>query len=312
MSLLLVLIGLTLLVVGGELLVRGSVGLSIKFNISKAVIGMTVVSFATSAPELIVSLKSALNNHADIALGNVIGSNISNIILILGATTIIAPLLVNKYFYKLNWPTMILLTGLLYWFLRNDAVVSRFEGFILFVLLIIFILILIKKSKSLDVEITEMDEFLNEKSVSKIVFSFIFGGSALYFGSELLIEGAIKMANYLEVSERIISISVIAIGTSIPEAATSIIAAIRKEKSISLGNLIGSNIFNIGSVIGLTAMIHPIPLIDKKLIDIDMIWLLSFSILLLPLVLLPKKYEISRHKGIVLLIFYGIFLYLVF
>jgi len=312
MSLLYVILGFFLLVIGGELLVKASVGLSFKFNISKAVIGMTVVSFATSAPEMIVSLKSALDNHSDIALGNVIGSNIANIVLVLGLTTVIAPLFVNKYFYKLNWPTMMLFTILAYWFLKNDGIISRTEGLILFLLLITFILILIKKARVLGIGIEEINENLKKSSNLKIGIWFLIGGIVLWFGSELLIDGAIKMANYLNVSERLISVSVIAVGTSIPEAATSIIAAIRKEKSISLGNLIGSNIFNIGSVLGITAMVRPIPLLDHKLLNIDMIWLLAFSFILLPLVFLPKSYKISRYKGAFLLISYAIFLYIVF
>ena len=229
MSLVYVVLGFVLLVVGGELLVKGSVGLSYKFNISKAVIGMTVVSFATSAPELIVSLKSALNGHSDIALGNIIGSNIANIVLVLGLTAVIAPLFVNKYFYKLNWPAMLLFTIATYWFLKNDNILSTFEGAILLISLIIFIGILIKKAKVLGVDIEEIDELLNESSGFRIALWFLIGGVALWGGSELLISGAIDMANYLNVSERVISISVIAIGTSVPEAATSIIAAIRKE-----------------------------------------------------------------------------------
>jgi len=272
MSLVFVLLGFVLLVLGGELLVKASVGLSFKINISKAVIGMTVVSFATSLPELLVSMQAALNGHSDIALGNVIGSNIANIVLVLGLTTIIAPLFVNKYFYKLNWPVMVAFTVLLFWFLYNDNIVSRLEGLILMLLLLFFIYILVRKAKVLGVGIEEIDEDLTESSSLRIGLWFLIGGVALWGGSELLIDGAIKMAESLKVSERVISLSVVAIGTSIPEMATSIIAAVKKEKSISLGNLIGSNIFNIGSVIGITAMVRPIPLMDSKLLNNDMIW----------------------------------------
>ena len=309
MSYIFVLLGFVLLILGGELLVKASVGLSFKFNFSKAVIGMTVVSFATSAPELLVSLEAALNGHSDIALGNVIGSNIANIVLVLGVTSLIAPLFVNKYFYKLNWPTMLVFTVLLYWFLYNDKVISQVEGIILMGLLVGFILILVKKATVLGVGIEEIDASLTEKSNLRIGLWFLIGGIALWGGSELLIDGAISMAKDFNISERIISISVVAVGTSIPEMATSIIAAVKKEKSISLGNLIGSNIFNIGSVIGITAIIKPIPLVDSKLLNNDMIWLLCFSILLLPLVFLPKSYKISRYKGAFLLISYILFLY---
>jgi len=312
MSLLFVLLGFVLLVLGGELLVKASVGLSFKFNISKAVIGMTVVSFATSAPELLVSMQAALNGHSDIALGNVIGSNIANIVLVLGVTTLIAPLFVNKYFYKLNWPTMMGFTVLLYWFLYNDMIISQIEGIILMLLLVAFIFVLVKKAKVLGVGIEEIDEALTESSHFKIGLWFFIGGLALWGGSELLIDGAITMAKDFNISERIISISVVAVGTSIPEMATSIIAAVKKEKSISLGNLIGSNIFNIGSVLGITAIVKPIPLFDQKLLSNDMLWLLCFSILLLPLVFLPKSFKISRYKGAFLLITYMLFFYLSF
>ncbi|MFK5891381.1 MAG: calcium/sodium antiporter [Flavobacteriaceae bacterium] len=312
MSLVFVLLGFVLLVLGGELLVKASVGLSFKFNISKAVIGMTVVSFATSVPELLVSMQAALNGHSDIALGNVIGSNIANIVLVLGVTTLIAPLFVNKYFYKLNWPTMMTFTVLLFWFLYNDNQISRFEGLILLSLLILFIYILVRKAKVLGVGIEEINEDLTESSNLKIGLWFLIGGVALWGGAELLIDGAITMAKEFNISERIISISVVAIGTSIPELATSIIAAVKKEKSISLGNLIGSNIFNIGSVVGLTAIVSPIPLLDQKLLNNDMVWLLGFSLILLPLVFLPKSYKISRYKGAFLLMTYILFLYIIF
>jgi cation:H+ antiporter len=312
MSLLFVLLGFVLLVLGGELLVKASVGLSFKFNISKAVIGMTVVSFATSAPELLVSMQAALNGHSDIALGNVIGSNIANIVLVLGVTTLIAPLFVNKYFYKLNWPTMLAFTVLLYWFLYSDSLISRVEGMVLLLLLFLFIAVLVRKAKVLDVGLEDIDESLTKSSSLKIALWFLLGGVALWGGSELLIDGAIRLAESLKISERVISISVVAVGTSIPEMATSIIAALKKEKSISLGNLIGSNIFNIGSVVGLTAIVSPIPLLDQKLLNNDMIWLLGFSFLLLPLVFLPKRYKISRYKGAFLLITYALFLYIVF
>jgi len=312
MSVLYVFLGFVLLVLGGEFLVKASVGLSFKFNISKAVIGMTVVSFATSAPELLVSMQAALNGHSDIALGNVIGSNIANIVLVLGVTTLIAPLFVNKYFYKLNWPTMLAFTVLLYWFLYSDSLISRVEGMVLLLLLFLFIAVLVRKAKVLDVGLEDIDESLTESSNVKIALWFLVGGVALWGGSELLIDGAIQLAESLKISERVISISIVAVGTSIPEMATSIIAALKKEKSISLGNLIGSNIFNIGSVIGLTAIVSPIPLLDQKLLNNDMIWLLGFSFLLLPLVFLPKRYKISRYKGAFLLITYALFLYIVF
>lgn len=312
MSLLWVILGLILLVVGGEFLVRSSVALSFKLNISKLVIGMTVVSFATSAPELLVSLQAALDGFSDIALGNVIGSNIANIGLVLGITAIISPLTISKDFYKLNWPMMMLLSGALYFLLKSGNVLDFNEGLVLFVSLIIFLYILIKSSKN-DLSSTEdVDENLQTTSNFKIVIWLLIGAAALYFGSEWLVFGAKEMALSLGVSARVISVTMVAIGTSVPELAASVIAALKKEKAISLGNLIGSNIFNIASVLGLTAMIQPITVDNSKILSEDIFWMLGFSAVLIPLMLIPKRFEIGRIKGLIILSAYLIFIFLAF
>ncbi|MDX5586024.1 MAG: calcium/sodium antiporter [Aureibaculum sp.] len=313
MSILFIILGFLLLVLGGEFLVRSSVGLSFKLNLSKLVIGMTVVSFATSAPELLVSLQAALSGSEDLALGNVIGSNIANIALVLGITAIISPLVVGTDFYKMNWPAMMIFSIVLYFFLKNDLVLSRFEGIILFVSLIGFIILMIMKAKiDKTIKVEEVDETLMETSYAKIFIWLVIGAVALYFGSDFLVDGSKEIALNLGVSERVIGLSVVAVGTSVPELAASIIAAKRGEKAISLGNLIGSNIFNIGSVLGLTAMIKPIQVIDKGIITKDIFWMIAIAAILIPLVLLPKKYKISRLKGILLLSVYIIFLYIEF
>ena len=308
--------GLLLLILGGEMLVKSSVGLSFKMNLSKLIIGMTVVSFATSAPELIVSLKAALDNHPAIALGNVIGSNIANIALVLGLTAIIAPLTVSKDFYKMNWPMLALVSVVLYFFLKNDLLLSRIEGGILFASLLVFIYLMIaqhRKQKE-TFEDDEIDDALAKVGYGKIFIWLVIGGVALWLGSEWLVKGAIAIAKKFEVSERVISVSMIALGTSIPELSASIIAALKKEKAISLGNLIGSNIFNIASVLGLTALIKPIPVQagDLALLDFDIFWMLAISLGLLPLVLLPKKLEINWIKGLTLFLVYITFIYLTF
>jgi cation:H+ antiporter len=170
MSVFLVIVGLVLLVVGGDFLVRASVGLSFKLKISKLVIGMTVVSFATSAPELLVSLQAALDGVSDIALGNVIGSNIANIGLVLGITAIISPLIIDKDFYRLNWPMMMLASFVLYFFLKNDLVLSAVEGAIMFIGLILFLIVLIRSSrKSTKANIDDVDDSLAVVSNFKIV-----------------------------------------------------------------------------------------------------------------------------------------------
>tara|TARA_R110002073_G_scaffold57778_4_gene146718 strand:+ start:134263 stop:135228 length:966 start_codon:yes stop_codon:yes gene_type:complete len=316
MSIFFLIAGFLLLVLGGEFLVRSSVGLSFKLNLSKLVIGMTVVSFATSAPELIVSLKAALDGHPDLALSNVVGSNIANIALVLGITAIIFPLSVDKDFYKMNWPVMILLSLALYFFLMNDYVLSSTEGLLLFISLFVFVFFMIRKSRRLGKEqvdeVGEVDEALRETSNVKIAIWLVIGGLALWGGSELLVKGAVDIAEKLGISERIIGVSMVALGTSVPELAASVIAALRQEKAISLGNLIGSNIFNIASVLGLTAMIQPIKIVDKGLLSNDIVWMIAIAVLLLPLVFLPKKLEISRFKGLILFAAYIAFIYLSF
>ena len=313
MSLIWVLLGLVLLVVGGEFLVRSSVAISLKFNISKLVIGMTVVSFATSAPELLVSLQAALNGSSDIALGNVIGSNIANIGLVLGITAVISPLVIDKNFYKLNWPMMMLVSVVLYFMLQSGNILNRWEGLALFISLIVFLYILITRSKKEpEMQIEDVDDTLQTTSGFKIIVWLLIGGVALYFGSDWLVLGAKDMALSFGISERVISVTMVAVGTSVPELAASVIAALKKEKAISLGNLIGSNIFNITSVLGITAMILPIEVHNVKILTNDMFWMIGFAAVLIPLVFLPKKLEIGRMKGLLLIGAYVIFIFLTF
>ena len=313
MSVFLVIVGLALLVIGGNFLVRASVGLSFKLKISKLVIGMTVVSFATSAPELLVSLQAALDGVSDIALGNVIGSNIANIGLVLGITAIISPLAVDKDFYKLNWPMMMLASFVLYFFLKNDLVLSALEGAIMFVALIVFLIVLIKSSrKSTKANIDEVDDSLAVVSNFKIVMWLLIGAAGLYFGSDWLVKGAKQLAEKVGVSDYAISVTVIAIGTSVPELAASVIAALKKERAISLGNLIGSNIFNIASVLGLTAMIKPIVVNPDtpQILSTNIFWMIGFAAVLIPLMLIPKRFEIGRLKGVLLFGSYLVFIYI--
>ena len=312
MSIFYVITGLLLLVLGGEFLVKSSIGLSLKFNISKMVIGMTVVSFATSAPELLVSLHAALEGSPAIAINNVIGSNIANIGLVLGITAIIGPIIVRKDFYKMNWPVMMLFSIVLYYFLWNDTFLSQREGFLLLLGLIVFLAVLIRKARQEEISLEEIDATIAEIGFSKIIICLLIGGVALYFGSEFLVDGAKDIAKNLGVSEGVISITMIAIGTSVPELAASIIAAMKGEKAISLGNLIGSNIFNIGSVLGITALIKEIPVTEPQILARDIFWMLGFAASLIPLVFIPKRFFLSRFKGIVLFLGYGLFIYLVF
>ena len=310
MDIILMLLGFGLLVIGGEFLVRASVALSFKFNISKMVIGLTVVSFATSLPELLVSLNAALNDSPSIAINNVIGSNIANIGLVLGITALIGTIYVDKTFYKINWPAMMVFSFLLYYFLYNDFKLDAVEGAVLFLSLLLFIAYLLKQSDGIETD--DSIDTLTMISNFKIVIWLMIGGVALFFGAKWLVDGAVVIAQKIGVSEAVISVSIIAVGTSIPELAASVIAVIRKEKAISLGNLIGSNIFNIGSVLGLTAMIKPIVVEDTEILSRDVVWMLLFAGVLLPLTLFFKRHEIKKIEGFLLVFLYGVFIYTVF
>jgi cation:H+ antiporter len=313
MSIFYLLIGLVLLVIGGEFLVRSSVGLSLKLHLSKMIIGLTVVSFATSAPELIVSVQSALDGLSGLALGNVIGSNIANIALVLGATALIAPLAIDKDFFKFNWPWMMGFSILLYILLQSGYNLVRWEGAVLLGAIVVFLILLIRRARK-NPEATDLEEELQEAKWWKIFLFLFLGGIALWQGSELLVQGAVDIAAKLGIPESIIAVSVVAVGTSVPELAASIIAALKKEKAISLGNLIGSNIFNIGSVLGITALIQPIQIEEKGmgLLTNDIYWMLGIAFALLPLAFLPKAYRISRYKGVLYLAIYLLFIYSAF
>ena len=314
MSILFILLGLTLLVVGGEFLVRSSVALSFRLKLSKMVIGLTVVSFATSAPELLVSIQAALQGLSDISLGNVIGSNIANIGLVLGVTAIISPLAIDRDFYKFNWPVMMLFSVALYFLLKSNMELSRLEGGAFIAMLIVYLVVLIGRAKRAKKSSSEdtIDSSLSKVTAFKIILWLLIGGIALWGGSELLVKGAVELATNLGVSERVISVTMIAIGTSIPELAASVIAALKKEKALSLGNLIGSNIFNIGSVLGITAILQPIRVVSTKVVTNDIFWMLAFAAVLIPVAFIPKKFTIGRYKGLLIVIGYAFFISLIF
>jgi len=300
-------IGLVLLIKGGELLFDGSIAFSLKMDIPKFIVGMTVVSIATSAPEFIVSIQAALMNYPDLALGNVIGSNLANIALVLGIIIIITPIKVDKLFYKIDWPVMMVVTLIFVFLVSKDNSLGKMDGIILLILLIIYFIFLFFFQRN-RIDDSEVNSFTSDFSFYKIFSLMLFGAFLLWLGSEVLIKGSINLATQLGISERIISVSIIAFGTSIPELSTSIIAIINKEKGISIGNLIGSNIIDMLGVIGITVIIAPIANIDQGFIKNDLIWMISVAFLLLPLLFLNKKLEFGRIEGIVLIIIYLIFI----
>ena len=305
-------LGFILLAIGGRFILRSAIAISLRFNISKVVIGMTVVAFATSLPELLVSLKAAIIGSSSIAMNNVIGSNIANIGLVLGLTALIGNIGVPKSFYKTIWPLMFFLSLLLYWFIFNDNFLSRYEGLTLFICLVIFLIFSVKNTPNNIITKNEAFENLQYTSSIKIVIWILISSLSLYYGAEWLVFGAIALASLTGISEAVISVTVIAVGTSIPEIATSIIAIGKNQKGISIGNLIGSNIFNIGSVLGLTSIIKPILIDDLNILNRDILFLIVFTFLVLIISVLPKKSIITKLKGFILVTFYSVYLIYLF
>lgn len=306
MNVLFIFFGFLLLVVGGEFIVRSSVAISLKFNISKLVIGMTVVAFATSLPELIVSINAALNDSPAIAINNVIGSNIANIALVLSIISILSYIEVDKNFYKKDWPIMFVFSIFLVIFCVTNNALDRYEGLILVVLLLLFIYYSLNNSDA-EFSDSDLDDKLVSTSNTKIIIWLLISSITLYFGADFLVNGAVDFAKQMNISEAVISVSIVAIGTSIPELAASLIAIAKREKGISIGNLIGSNIFNIGSVLGITAIIKPIQ-IANEIIERDLLWMLFFALLLLLIAIVPKRNSISKLKGLLMLFAYFLFI----
>ena len=254
--------GLIFLIVGAEALVKGASRLAVVFGISPLVIGLTVVAFGTSSPEFAVSMKAALSGQASIAVGNVVGSNIFNVLFILGLSAIIVPLVVAQQLVRLDVPLMIGLSFIVLVF-ALDGIFSRIDGLMLVTTLAVYISFLIYQSRKKDVHV--QDEYAKElKSESRANSSwpknivFVIGGLALLvLGSRWLVDGAVSFAQYMGVSELVIGLTIVAAGTSLPEVVTSVIAAIRGERDIAVGNVVGSNIFNIMGVLGMASIVAP-------------------------------------------------------
>ena len=302
--------GLMLLLISGKYLVESSVLIARKFRISPGIIGLTIVAFGTSAPELLVSMQAAIQGHPDMAVGNVIGSNISNILLVLGLTTMIFPLVVKRSSIVHDWPVMFFLTLLLLVFLLDNRI-TRVEGVVLVLLLMVYVIVSVRQSRRQEKEVPhEAVKLRNDRWWAAIVI-FLVSCAGLAFGASLLVDNASVMAQHLGVSERVISITMIAVGTSLPEMVTSLIAAFKKETEISIGNILGSNIMNIISVLGITALIKPITTV-REVLTIDMPWMLGAGVILLLFMLPANKGRINRFEGTVMLLGYASYIYFIF
>ncbi len=288
--------GLMLLVFGGELLVKGAVVLAKRLGIPILIVGLTIVSLGTSAPELVVSIFATMGGSPDIALGNVVGSNIANILLVLGLTALVYPITADAKTAKSDGMIMVLLAVLLFAMMTSEAI-GQVEGITLLVLMLCYVLHLRQKVKSgADSDIAEEleEETAYEAPLVKAIVFVVGGIALLVFGAQFLVEGASGFARILGVSEAVIGLTIVAIGTSAPELMTCVVAAYRKHSDIALGNVIGSNIFNILAVIGVTSTIHPIA-VNPVLLQVDIWVMLIASVLLIPVMLSGQR--ISRGEG---------------
>jgi len=291
--------GISLLFIGAEGLIRGSSNLAIKIGITPLVVGLTVVAFGTSAPELVVSLKAALMGNSSISLGNVVGSNIANIALILGVAALIKPLDVHADVIRREIPIMIGITVLLL-LLLIDGELGFVDGVILITGLIIYLtfsVILARKEKTPEVEAEFKEGLKSNLSISISSILVIVGFGLLILGANLFVQSAVAIAKRFDVSDAIIGLTIVAIGTSLPELITSIVASYKKEADIAIGNVVGSNIFNILGILGITALIIPISSAGISYVDLGV--MLIAAIILLPLS--RTGFSITRIEGAVLL-----------
>jgi len=305
---LLVLLAIVMLYFGADWLVKGSSSLAARLGISPLVIGLTVVAFGTSMPEMFVSVNAAIENHSGITIGNVIGSNIFNICIILGFAAVFNPLIVRLQLIKIDMPVMILAT-LLFWVFFSNNQISRFEAVVFFMLFLIYTFFTVYYSKREKVKLTLID-IENEykakyKSWTIEVLLIGLGFLVLIFGSNFLVTGSIEIAKFFNINETIIGLTIIAAGTSMPELATSIVAAVKKESDISIGNIIGSNIFNLLAILGVSGMIKP--LIADKINLIDLGIMVITALLLFPI--MKSSMKIKRWEGVLLLVIYASYLY---
>jgi len=299
----LLVLGFIALFLSGKYLVTGGVQIARLFKIPTLVIGLTIVSFGTSAPELLVSLKAALSGHPDIAVGNVVGSNISNIALVLGLTALIFPIPVAKKIMRFDWPVLMIIC-LLFYSLALTGVLQWWAGLLFVVIIAGYNYYSIVKGRRND---TEEDQPQVNMAWYWALAIILVSCMGLVFGAEWLVTGASGLARSFGIEERVISVSIIAFGTSIPELATSVVAALKKETDISIGNIIGSNIFNVAGILGITALVTPIP-VSKTILSVDLLWMLGITILLFVL-MIWKKPQISHWGGVVLILSYSFYIY---
>lgn len=303
--------GFVLLFFGGDWLVNGGVAIARRFRISPLVIGMTIVAFGTSAPELLVSTISAIKGSAGIAMGNVVGSNIANIGLILGLTSLICPIETDNSKVVRHGSIMIVASLLLMVFALHSGI-SRIEGLTLFACLILFTTISIRKGRTQPQEADIEDQEGKPMTILAAIGLIVLSCAMLAFGADILVDGATTLASAMGVSDKVIGLTIVALGTSLPELAASVAAAVKKQMDISIGNIIGSNIFNILCVLGVSTSIKPISLEFQDYMS-DFIWMLGFSVFIIIFTTMRnKKGRLGRTAGILFLLAYAFYAWQLF
>jgi len=310
-------LGFVFLIKGADLLVEGASSLAKKFKINDLVIGLTIVAFGTSAPELFVNLSASINGSTEIAIGNILGSNIANILLILGVTALIQPIKVQKSTIWKEIPFS-LLAVIIVGIMANDifidgaknSVLSRSDGFILIAFFSIFMYYIVEISKKNPAALID-EEGIKKMSNLKSTGFIVVGLIGLVFGGEWIVNGAVKIAERIGMSKSVIGLTVIAIGTSLPEMATSIVAAYKGKSDIAIGNVVGSNIFNVFWILGLSSIIKPLPFLASS--NSDILVAIFSSALLFPFMFVGKKHQLDKWQGVLFLGLYAAYIvYLVF
>lgn len=299
--------GLVFLIIGAEFLVRGASQLAAALGVPSLIIGLTVVAFGTSAPELAVSVESALSGEAEIALGNVVGSNICNVLLILGLSALVTPLIVSKQLIRIDVPFMIGVSCLLL-LLMWDGNLSRFDGLVLMIGFVAYTGLQVVLGRKGD---GELEGVLEEEPTAagrgllllkRIVF-LVGGLGMLILGARWLVEGAVELALYLEFSEAVVGLTIVAAGTSMPEAVTSVVASLRGERDIAVGNVVGSNLFNILAVLGIASLVSPGPIaVPASMLSFDMPVMLAVAFVCMPIFFIGGV--ITRWEGGILFVYY--------
>ena len=309
--LILLMLSIVILYVSGEIIIKSSVFIANALRIPTLIIGLTVVSFATSLPEVFVSIEALLEGSSNIALGNVFGSNIANLSLVMAILAILSNLKITKQTFKIDYPFLFIISLFLGFVMFFSVAINFWIGTLFLIILIIYLIYIINRhdSESLDTNKSkDIESYKNKFQIIKNITILLFGVFALKSGADMLVKNTIDIASYFGISDRVIAVTIVAFGTSVPELVTSIVASFKKQQGLAIGNLIGSNIFNILAVIGISSVIKEIKITDKEIIYHDYLYMLFVTFLLGLFIYISRNKVISKHHGYFLLTAYVIYI----